>query len=104
MAIMVRKEMPGLFWAIVALVVLLPLPLGAVYQWSWGLMACVVGAVLAVWSARVALGFPAGLFDALLLRTYAEAFAAALQVSRARDPIAEVEAAGAGFARYVARW
>ena len=56
MAIMVRKEMPGLFWAIVALVVLLPLPLGAIYQWSWGLMACVVGAVLAVWSARVALG------------------------------------------------
>jgi O-antigen ligase len=56
MAITVRKEMPGLFWAIVALVVLLPLPLGAVYQWSWGLMACVVGAVLAVWSARVALG------------------------------------------------
>jgi O-antigen ligase len=56
MAITVRKEMPGLFWAIVALVVLLPLPLGAVYQWSWGLMACVVGVVLAVWSARVALG------------------------------------------------
>src|SRR5512132_2173832 len=56
MAIMVRKEMPGLFWAIVALVVLLPLPLGAIYQWSWGVMACVVGAVLAVWSARVALG------------------------------------------------
>ena len=39
----VRKEMPALFWAIVALVVLLPLPLGAVYQWSWGVMASVVG-------------------------------------------------------------
>ena len=45
-----------LFWAIIALVVLLPLPLGAVYQWSWGLMSSVVGIVLAVWSARVALG------------------------------------------------
>jgi O-antigen ligase len=52
----VRRELPALFWAIVALVVLLPLPLGAVYQWSWGLMACVVGAVLVAWSARVATG------------------------------------------------
>ena len=56
MAIIARKEMTGLFWTIVALVLLLPLPLGATYQWSWSLMACVVGAVLAVWSARVALG------------------------------------------------
>jgi O-antigen ligase len=56
MAVTVRKEIPSLFWVIVALVVLLPLPLGAVYQWSWGLMACVVGAALAVWSARIALG------------------------------------------------
>ena len=52
----VRKEMPGLFWAIVALVVLLPAPLGAIYQWSWGLMSSVVGVVLALWSGRVALG------------------------------------------------
>ncbi|HEX5863305.1 MAG TPA: O-antigen ligase family protein [Casimicrobiaceae bacterium] len=52
----VRKETPALFWAIIAVVVLLPLPLGAVYQWSWGLMSSVVGIVLAVWSVRVALG------------------------------------------------
>ena len=56
MAAIVRRDMPGLFWAIVVLVVLLPLPLGAVYQWSWGLMASVVGVVLAIWSARVGLG------------------------------------------------
>ena len=56
MSTAVRKEMPGLFWAIIALVVLLPLPLGGVYQWTWGLMSSVVGIVLAVWSARVGLG------------------------------------------------
>jgi hypothetical protein len=48
--------MPGLFWAIVALVALLPAPLGGIYQWSWGLMASIVGIVLALWSGRVALG------------------------------------------------
>lgn len=51
-----RRELPALFWAIVALACLLPLPIGAVYQWSWGLMACVVAIVLAVWSGRVLLG------------------------------------------------
>jgi O-antigen ligase len=56
MATTVRKDMPALFWTIVALVVLLPLPLGAVYQWSWGLMSSVVGLVLAIWSARVGFG------------------------------------------------
>jgi hypothetical protein len=56
MTVMVRKEMPALFWAIVALAVLLPLPLGAVYRWSWAAMASVVGTVLAIWSVRVAAG------------------------------------------------
>ena len=56
MASPVRKEAPSLFWVIVALVVLLPLPLGSVYQWSWGTMATVVGIVLGLWSGRVALG------------------------------------------------
>jgi O-antigen ligase len=56
MAIAMRREAPSLYWTILVLVVLLPLPLGAVYQWSWGLMALVVGVVLAIWSARVALG------------------------------------------------
>jgi len=41
------------FWTLVALVVLTPLPLGAVHMWIWGLMACVVGILLAVWSCRV---------------------------------------------------
>ena len=56
MAISSRRDAPILFWATVALVVLLPLPLGAIYQWSWALMALVMGVVLAFWSARVALG------------------------------------------------
>lgn len=56
MASVVRRDMPSLFWVTVGLVVLLPLPLGAVYQWSWALMACVMGVVLATWSGRVALG------------------------------------------------
>lgn len=51
-----RRDLPLLFWAAVALVVLLPLPLGAVYQWSWALMASIVGTILAAWSVRVALG------------------------------------------------
>jgi hypothetical protein len=56
MATPIRKEMSGLFWAIIALVLLLPLPLGSVYQWSSGLMSSVVGVVLAIWSARVIFG------------------------------------------------
>lgn len=56
MAFTVRREAASLFWTIVVLVILLPLPLGAVYQWSWGVMAVVVGVVLAVWSGRVAFG------------------------------------------------
>jgi O-antigen ligase len=51
-----RRDLPILFWATVGLVVLLPLPLGAVYQWSWGLMACAVGVLLGAWSIRVFLG------------------------------------------------
>jgi hypothetical protein len=54
--------------------------------------------------ARVTLRFPAGLFDLLVLRGFAEAFAAALEAAHARDPIVEIEARGAGFARYLARW
>lgn len=51
-----HRDAPVLFWVILALVALLPLPLGAVYQWSAALMACVVGVVLGVWSGRVAIG------------------------------------------------
>jgi hypothetical protein len=56
MAATIRKEMSGLFWAIIALVLLLPLPFGSVYQWSSGLMSSVVGVVLTIWSARVISG------------------------------------------------
>jgi len=45
------------FWALVGLVILTPLPLGSVHLWSWGVMACVVGILLAAWSCRVLLGW-----------------------------------------------
>lgn len=56
MATAPRRDEPNLFLATAALVVLLPMPLGAIYQWSWGLMVLVMGVVLAFWSVRVALG------------------------------------------------
>lgn len=56
MVVGTRRDAPLLFWATVGLVVLLPLPLGTVYQWSWALMASAMGAILAAWSVRVALG------------------------------------------------
>lgn len=57
MANATRRDSPVLFWVTIGLVLLLPLPLGSVYQWSWALMAFVVGSLLAFWSARVALGW-----------------------------------------------
>lgn len=54
--------------------------------------------------ARVTLRFPEGLFDPLVLRGFAEAFAAALEAAHARDPVVLIEARGPGFARYLARW
>lgn len=45
------------FWVLVGLVILTPLPLGAVHMWSWGLTACVVGILLAVWSCRILMGW-----------------------------------------------
>jgi hypothetical protein len=54
--------------------------------------------------ARLTLRFPAGVFDALILRGFAEALAAALEAAHAKGPVVDVEASGAGFARYVARW
>ncbi len=75
MAFAVRREASSLYWAIVILVVLLPLPLGAVYQWSWGVMAVVVGVVLAIWSGRVALGREEPAFGLRSLWPMALAFA-----------------------------
>ena len=54
--------------------------------------------------ARVVLRFQVGVFDAFMLEALAEAFAAALESARAKDPVVELEATGPGFARYVARW
>jgi hypothetical protein len=54
--------------------------------------------------ARLTLRFPAGLFDELILRGFGEALAAALEAAHARGPVVEIEARGAGFARYLARW
>lgn len=53
---------------------------------------------------RLALRFPAGLFDEIVLDAFAEAFAAALEAAHAKDPVVEVEARAAGFARFLARW
>lgn len=41
--------MAGIFWTLVGLVVLTPLPLASVYMWSWALMGCTVGLLLAAW-------------------------------------------------------
>jgi hypothetical protein len=53
---------------------------------------------------RLGLRFPAGVFDTVLLLGYAEALAAALEAAHAREPVVEIDAREAGFARYVARW
>ena len=53
---------------------------------------------------RVALHFPRGLFDGLQLRMFAESFRAALDVSQARSPRAEIYEVGPGLARYRVAW
>ncbi len=45
-----------IFWTLIAVVALAPLPLGAVYAWTWGLMGCAVGVLLVAWSVAVAMG------------------------------------------------
>ena len=52
----VQADWPALFWALVIMVCLTPLPLGSIYPWSWGLFASGVGVLLALWSIRVARG------------------------------------------------
>jgi len=44
-----------IFWSLIAIVVLAPLPFASVYPWSWGLMATIVGVLLVAWSVRVSL-------------------------------------------------
>jgi hypothetical protein len=54
--------------------------------------------------AGLALTFPAGLFDGLMLRYYAAAFSTALELARAAGSSVEVVEHRPGFARYRARW
>lgn len=50
------KDQPLLFWALLGIVVLAPLPMGCVDNWSWGLLGCLVGLLLVAWSGMVLLG------------------------------------------------
>lgn len=45
-----------IFWLLIAVVVLAPLPFASVYPWSWSLMAVIIGSLLVAWSALAALG------------------------------------------------
>ena len=42
-----------IFWTLIGLVVLAPLPFGAVYEWTWTLMAGMVGILLIAWSVHI---------------------------------------------------
>jgi hypothetical protein len=53
---------------------------------------------------RATLAFPPGLYDGLLLRVFAQAFVAALELSNAAFPEVTVEASSPESARYLARW
>ncbi len=50
-----------IFWSLIALVVLAPLPFASVHPWSWGLIASITGILLIAWAARLAIngGTPA---------------------------------------------
>jgi hypothetical protein len=54
--------------------------------------------------ARLGLVFPKGLLDPLLLRATGGVFCAALELAHARAPVAVLEHADDGFARYCTRW
>lgn len=51
-----RAEQPVIFWTLILVVALAPLPFAAVYAWSWSLLACIVGGLVAAWSVRVIVG------------------------------------------------
>ena len=44
-----------IFWMLVAATVLAPLPFGAIYPWSYTLLAVLVGGLVTLWSATIAL-------------------------------------------------
>lgn len=51
-----RAEQPVIFWTLVLAVALAPLPFASVYAWSWSLLACIIGALVAAWSVRIIVG------------------------------------------------
>lgn len=53
---------------------------------------------------RYTLRFPENLFPPLMLRVYAQAFVAALEMARARFPVVAVEAQNGRSARFIATW
>jgi hypothetical protein len=53
---------------------------------------------------RLGLHFPRGLFDGLHLRIFGESFLAALDLSQAASPRAEIVEAKPGYARYKVAW
>jgi hypothetical protein len=53
---------------------------------------------------RVGLRFPRGIFDGLHLRCFAGSFVAALELSNARAPHADIVESGPGYARYKVAW
>jgi O-antigen ligase len=57
MATAPRNELPAMFWTLVGLVVIAPLPFGSVDSWSWGLLSLLVGGLLLIWAGRVLLGW-----------------------------------------------
>ncbi|NJO67594.1 MAG: hypothetical protein HC826_01150, partial [Rhodospirillales bacterium] len=51
-----RREQPLIFWALLTVVVLAPLPLGSVDEWSWSLLTTLVGVLLLLWAGLVITG------------------------------------------------
>ncbi len=51
-----RSEQPVIFWTLILLVVLAPLPFASIHAWSWSLLAAMIGALVAAWSLRVLVG------------------------------------------------
>ena len=41
-----------IFWSLIVLVLLSPIPFGSIYPWSYTLMSALVGAMLLAWTAR----------------------------------------------------
>lgn len=49
MSVMTRS----VFWLLLATVLLAPIPFGAIFPWSYTLLALIIGALVLVWSASL---------------------------------------------------